>query len=44
VFEPALSIIDVLMWNSPADILRHLGASAGRDESSAQSPELPSQG
>ena len=25
-FEPALSIIDVLMWNSPSAIARHLGA------------------
>ena len=25
-FEPALSIIDVMMWNSPSAIVRHLGA------------------
>ena len=24
-FEPSLSVIDVLMWNSPSDVLRHLG-------------------
>ncbi len=37
-FEPALSIIDVLMWNSPAALLRHLEAHAGCRSSTQQPP------
>jgi hypothetical protein len=32
-FEPALSIIDVMMWNSPSAIVGHLGARLVRKES-----------
>jgi hypothetical protein len=43
-FEPALSIIDVLMWNSPAEVLGHLKAPAGREHAGEQSQGLKSQG
>jgi hypothetical protein len=40
-FEPALSIIDVMMWNSPSAIVRHLAAQDMRGES-VDLPQGPS--
>jgi hypothetical protein len=37
-FEPALSIIDVLMWNSPSAVVRHLAAPAACRKSAEQPP------
>jgi len=42
-FEPALSIVDVLMWNSPAAVVRHLAEPAEREESGVRPPGLQSQ-